>query len=182
MVLDGRRTFDGFDARENEKIRVKILQEITMRIMTWAAALLISGLTVAFSLHAQTGASAVEQELFVSVNRARQTQGLPALRWNDALAAAARGHAGLMAQRGSAAHGFAGEPSLASRVTQAGARFVWLSENVAQGPAAETIQSEFLKSPNHRANLLDSDMDSIGVGVVERRGQLFAVEDFSKAK
>jgi hypothetical protein len=30
--------------------------------------------------------------------------------------------------------------------------------------------------------MLDSDMDSIGVGVVERRGQLFAVEDFSKAK
>jgi len=25
-------------------------------------------------------------------------------------------------------------------------------------------------------------MDSIGVGVVERGGQLFAVEDFSKAK
>lgn len=153
-----------------------------MRIVTWAAALLISGLTVAFSLQAQTSASAAEQELFVSVNRARRTQGLPALRWNDALAAAARQHAEWMAKRGSAEHGFAGEPSLASRVTQAGARFVWLSENVAQGPAAETIHSEFLKSPNHRANMLDSDMDSIGVGVVERRGQLFAVEDFSKAK
>jgi uncharacterized protein YkwD len=152
-----------------------------MRIVTWAAALLISGLSVA-SLQAQTSATAAEQELFVSVNRARRAQGLPTLRWNDALAAAARRHAELMAQRGSAEHGFAGEPNLASRVTQAGARFVWLSENVAQGPAAETIQSAFLKSPNHRANMLDSDMDSIGVGVVERRGQLFAVEDFSKAK
>jgi hypothetical protein len=30
--------------------------------------------------------------------------------------------------------------------------------------------------------MLDSDMDSIGVGVAERAGQLFAVEDFSKAK
>ena len=153
-----------------------------MRIMTWAAALLISGLTVVFSLHAQTGASAAEQELFVSANRARQTQGLPALRWNDALAAAARGHAGLMAQRGSAAHGFAGEPSLASRATQAGARFVWLSENVALGPQVEAIEAEFFRSPNHRANILDSDMDSIGVGVVERGGEFFAVEDFSKAK
>jgi hypothetical protein len=26
MVLDGRRTFDSFDERENEEIRVKILQ------------------------------------------------------------------------------------------------------------------------------------------------------------
>jgi len=90
---------------------------------------------------------------------------------DDALAAAARRHGGLMAQRGAAEHGFAGEPSLASRVTQAGGHFVWLSENVVQGPAVETIQAEFLKSPNHRANMLDSDMDSIGVGVVERGGK-----------
>jgi uncharacterized protein YkwD len=87
-----------------------------------------------------------------------------------------------MAQRGSAEHGFAGEPGLASRVTQAGVRFVSLSENVAQGPGPEAIQTEFLNSSNHRANILDSDMDSVGIGVVERRGQLFAVEDFSKVK
>jgi uncharacterized protein YkwD len=39
-----------------------------------------------------------------------------------------------------------------------------------------------MKSPPHRANILDKDMDSIGVGVVERGGQLFAVEDFSQAR
>jgi len=153
-----------------------------MRIMTRAAMLLVFGLAAFLTVQAQTSASVAEVQLFTSVNRARRAQGLPALKWNDALAAAARRHAGLMAQRGAAEHGFAGEPSLASRVTQAGGHFVWLSENVVQGPAVETIQAEFLKSPNHRANMLDSDMDSIGVGVVERGGKLFAVEDFSKAK
>jgi uncharacterized protein YkwD len=39
-----------------------------------------------------------------------------------------------------------------------------------------------MKSPQHRANILDGDMDSTGIGVVKRNGQLFAVEDFSKAK
>jgi uncharacterized protein YkwD len=39
-----------------------------------------------------------------------------------------------------------------------------------------------MKSPPHRANILDRDMDSIGVGVVEQGGQLFAVEDFSQAR
>jgi uncharacterized protein YkwD len=104
------------------------------------------------------------------------------LKWNDSLAVAAHRHAALMAQHGAAEHGFPGEPSLASRVAQAGAHFVWLSENVIQGSGVETIQAEFLRSPNHRANIMDSDMDSVGVGVVERGGQLFAVEDFSKAK
>ena len=152
-----------------------------MRIMLRLAAILIIGLAALSAARAQTGSGA-EQELFAAVNRARRAQGLSGLKWNDALALAAHRHAALMAQHGAAEHGFPGEPALASRVTQAGARFVWLSENVAQGPGVETIQAEFLRSPNHRANMLDSDMDSVGVGVVERGGQLFAVEDFSKAK
>lgn len=131
---------------------------------------------------AQTGASAAEQQLFAGVNRARKAQGLAGLKWDEALAAAARRHAALMAQHNSAEHGYAGEPSLASRATQAEAHFVWLAENVIEGVGVQAIQEEFLKSPNHRANILDTDMNSIGVGVVERGGQMFVVEDFSKAK
>lgn len=153
-----------------------------MRVMIRIVTLFTIGLAAVLAAQAQAGISAAEQQLFLSVNRARRNQGLPALRWNDALAAAARRHAGMMAQRGAAEHGFAGEPTLASRVTQAGARFVWLSENVAQGPRVEAIEAEFFRSPNHRANMMDSDMDSVGIGIVERGGQLFAVEDFSKAK
>ncbi|MGA7930994.1 MAG: CAP domain-containing protein [Candidatus Sulfotelmatobacter sp.] len=153
-----------------------------MRIMIRLAALGMVAVSAILAAQAQTSASAAEQQLVAGVNRARRAQGLPGLRWDEALATAARRHAGLMAQHGAAEHGFAGEPSLASRVTQAGAHFVWLAENVIQGPGVEVIQEEFLKSANHRANILDSDMNSIGVGVVERGGQLFAVEDFSKAK
>jgi uncharacterized protein YkwD len=152
-----------------------------MRITLRVAAVLIIGLAALSSVQAQTGSGA-EQELFAAVNRARRAQGLPALKWNEALAVAAHRHAALMAQHGTSEHGFPGEPSLASRVTQAGAHFVWLSENVVQGSSVEAIQAEFLRSPNHRANMMDADMDSVGVGVVERGGQLFAVEDFSKAK
>ena len=87
-----------------------------------------------------------------------------------------------MAKHGSAQHGFDGEPSLSVRVKQAGGRFSWLSENVTQGPTPGFIHSQFMKSPPHRANIVDTDMDSIGVGVVEHGGKLFAVEDFSQAR
>jgi uncharacterized protein YkwD len=127
-------------------------------------------------------ASQAELKLLESMNRAREKQGLPGLRWSGELATAARKHALVMAAHGDAQHGFAGEPGMAARATQAGARFSSLSENVCQGAQVETIAAEFLSSPMHRANILDSDMDSIGVGVVERGGQLFAVEDFSKTK
>jgi uncharacterized protein YkwD len=153
-----------------------------MRIMVALAAFLMVGASASLIEQAPTGASAAEQELFAGVNRARKAQRLPELKWDEALAAAARRHAGVMAKHGSAEHGFAGEPSLASRASQAGAHFVFLAENVIQGTSAEGVQAGFLNSARHRANMLDTDMDSIGVGVVERGGQLFAVEDFSKAK
>lgn len=153
-----------------------------MRIVIRLAALVMVGVSAILAAQAQTGAGAAEQQLFASVNRARRAQGLPGLKWDETLAAAARRHAGVMAQHGSAEHGYAGEPSLASRVTQAGGHFVWLAENVILGRGVEVIQEEFLRSANHHANMLDSDMDSIGVGVVERGGQLFAVEDFAKGK
>ena len=120
-----------------------------------------------------------ERELFAAVNQARRNQGLAPLRWDESLAVAARRHAAAMAEHRSAEHGFEGEPSLAVRVKQAGAHFVWLSENVTQGPKPDFIHTQFMKSPNHRANILDGDMNSIGVGVVEQGGQLFAVEDFA---
>ena len=71
---------------------------------------------------------------------------------------------------------------MAARASQAKVKFSSLSENVCQGARVEGIVAEFLSSPMHRGNILDSDMDSIGVGVVEKDGQLFAVEDFAKAR
>jgi len=124
----------------------------------------------------------IERDLFDYANHERSAQGLPALRWNTALADAARKHAAVMAQKRSISHQFPGEASLPGRAGQSGAHFVWLSENVAEGPSAQVIHAQWVKSPNHRANLLDRDMDSIGIAVAERGGQWFAVEDFSKAK
>jgi uncharacterized protein YkwD len=153
-----------------------------MRIIIRLAGVILVAVLAISAVRAQSGGTVAEQELFASVNRARRAQGLTALKWNDALAAAAHRHAALMAEHGAAEHGFAGEPSLGPRVTQAGVRFVWVAENVARGATLEMIHAEITKSPNHRANMLDSDMDSIGVGIVERDGELFAVEDFCKAK
>jgi uncharacterized protein YkwD len=126
--------------------------------------------------------SAAEKELFVSLNKARVSQGLATLKWSDALADAARKHAGVMAQHGAAEHNFPGEPGMAARATRAGVHFSSLSEDVAQGPTAAEIHAEFMGSANHRANILDPDVDTVGVGVVERNGKLFAVEDFCKAR
>jgi len=153
-----------------------------MRIGTRLAAMAMVGIMLCWPAYSQTPTLRAERELFAAANQARRAQGLAPLRWDESLATAARRHAKVMAVRGSAQHGFEGEPSLSARVKQAGAHFSWLSENVTQGPTPEFIHVQLMKSPPHRANILDRDMDSIGVGVVERDGQFFAVEDFSQAQ
>ena len=151
-----------------------------MRIGTGLAAM--AGIVLCWPAYGQAPAVRAERELFASVNQARRAEGLAPLRWDGSLAAAARRHAQAMAEHGSAQHGFDGEPSLSERVKRTGAHFRWLAENVIQGPSPKFIHAQFMRSPPHRANILDRDMDLIGVGVVERGGRLFAVEDFSQAR
>lgn len=154
-----------------------------MRTFSKAAAGVIAILALgALSQVVQAQQSGPERDLFNSVNRERRAHGLRPLKWDDALAVAARQHALEMAQQGAISHQFSGEPSLPTRARKAGARFSWLSENVTQGPNTANIHTQFMNSPSHRANLLDVDMDSAGFAVVEHGGRLSAVEDFSKAK
>ena len=133
-------------------------------------------------IYAQASASNAERTLWQAVNRERRLAGLNALRWDDSLASAARQHAELMADQQTVAHTLPGEASLPGRATRAGAHFSWLSENIVQAADVSTAHAQFMHSPTHRANVLDSDMDTVGIGIAEHGGQLFVVEDFEKGK
>ena len=130
---------------------------------------------------AQRHVESTERQLFDLLNRERVSRGLPRLKWDDNLANAARQHAESMAARNTLSHQLPGEPSLPVRVGKAGVQFISLSENLAQGPTAENINEQWRNSPNHRANVLDDDVDTVGVGIAERNGVLFATADFCKA-
>jgi len=121
------------------------------------------------------------QILFESANRERSANGLELLKWDSTLAAAAYQHAQRMAARNTLSHQLPGEPDMLARAKQAGAHFSSLAENVAEGPSAENIHKQWMHSPPHRANLLDPQLNSIGIATAERGGTLFAVEDFSLA-
>ncbi len=139
------------------------------------------------TVHAQQSPNQVEHALFDAANRERVAQGLQPLRWDDTLAAAARNHAALMAQRNTLSHQLPGELPLQDRAKLAGARYTVIAENVAEGPTAETIHSGWMHSPHHRANILDPDLTAIGIAVAITTGRgatpgmLFAVQDFSQS-
>jgi len=120
------------------------------------------------------------EQLFALANQARAQAGVGRLDWDPALAEAALYHCRRMALEGPIAHRYGGEPDLADRAAQAGARFGLIEENVAVGPSAEGIHEEWMNSPGHRANLLSPEVDRVGIAVVASRGVLYAVADYSQ--
>jgi len=113
-------------------------------------------------------------------NQARAQAGAGPLKWDAALAAAARQHCLLMAANRSISHQYAGEPDVSARAKQAGAHFSLIEENVAFAPTPAAIHNAWMNSPHHRDNLLNPDVDRVGVAVVAGRGGLFAVADYER--
>lgn len=131
---------------------------------------------------AQQRSESVERQILDAANDARRAQGLMRLKWDGSLACAARQHAQEMARQNALSHQFPKEPSLPARASRAGLYFISIAENVAKGSDADNISDQWVRSPEHRQNLLDPEMNVIGIGIAERNGELFAVEDFAKIK
>jgi uncharacterized protein YkwD len=121
------------------------------------------------------------QQLFALGNQARAQAGVPRLQWDPALAAAALQHCRRMAAEGPIAHRYGGEPDVTERAAQAGAHFSLIEENVAVGATANQIHEGWMHSPGHRENLLNPQVDHVGIALVYARGVLYAVADYSAA-
>jgi hypothetical protein len=131
------------------------------------------------AVQAQAGPSRLEQQLFDLVNHEREKAGLSKLEWSDQLANAARDHSRLMDDHQDLSHQFAGEPGLQQRLGATGARFNSVAENVAEAPEIDTAHKGLMQSPGHRANILNSDYNAVGIGIVQHGGQLFVTQDFA---
>ena len=146
----------------------------------WACVFL-AWLSSGVSAWAQAPRTVSEQYLFQAANAERVQRGLQPLRWDSSLYRAAGNHAREMAQRESISHQYPGEAELTERGKLAGARFSTIAENVAMAPTAVTIHTAWMNSPHHRENLLDPEVDSVGISVLKRGGELYAVEDFDRS-
>jgi uncharacterized protein YkwD len=130
--------------------------------------------------YAQLQRNDSEHQLFESLNRERTAQGLFALQWDAALFKAARRHALLMLNLNMLEHQLPNEPSLEARLSDAGARFAVIAENIAFGASPETIHAGWMQSPGHRKNILDPRLTSVGIAAVRGPAGLYAVQDFSQ--
>jgi uncharacterized protein YkwD len=102
------------------------------------------------------------EDLLALLNARRAERGLPFLRLDPRLQAAAEAHAAWMAVHGSLTHG--GDGSLESRLAARDYNWGGAAENVAQAPSATAAVAMWLGSPAHRANLLGPYRDGGAAG------------------
>ncbi|HEV7675525.1 MAG TPA: CAP domain-containing protein [Candidatus Angelobacter sp.] len=138
----------------------------------------VSLLTVAHAIQILPSISTSEGRVFEELNRERINHGLRPLGWNDYAADAARAHARLLAENGKLSHQFPGEVTLPERLGTTGVRFTVAAENVARTEFIEDVHPALMGSSGHRANILNTSYNAVGIGVVEDKGRVYVTQDF----
>ncbi|MCX2967500.1 MULTISPECIES: CAP domain-containing protein [Streptomyces] len=109
--------------------------------------------------------SATEARVLTLVNQERARAGCQPLRADAALAGLAGDHSRDMAERGYFSHTDPEGRSPFDRAAEAGVRHMG-GENIARGQATpEAVMEAWMNSPGHRANIVNCDFTTLGVGV-----------------
>jgi uncharacterized protein YkwD len=124
--------------------------------------------------------SAAENELLQFVNKSRKLAGVPPLRMDASLHAAALAHGQRIIAAQKLDHQFAGELPLLERVAEVSPlRLDRAGENLANATCAPDAHEVLMNSPPHRANLLDRNFNVVGIVAIRKTGRLYVVQDFA---
>ena len=136
-----------------------------------AAAVLATALLLVLAPPASADTASDESRVLALIMQVRSSVGAPALPVDPTLTSIARTWAAKMAREGTLSHnGGVGTQVTASR----------LSENVGMGGSADVVHQAFLNSPAHRANMVDTGVNAVGVGVAWANGSIYIVQDYAK--
>lgn len=114
---------------------------------------------------------AFEQQVLELTNAIRAEAGLPALRFDAALSAAADKHSQDMAEKNYFSHTQPDGDRLSDRVHDEGYNYSRVGENIAAGyTTPEAVVQGWMNSSGHRANILNPGYEEIGVGYHEDQG------------
>ncbi|HHW55970.1 MAG: CAP domain-containing protein [bacterium] len=108
----------------------------------------------------------LQEEMLALINGEREREGLSPLFLQDELTAVALAHARDMIARDYFSHISPDNLSPADRLHQAGLTFNVMGENLAGSTSVGRAHDLLMKSPGHRANILDARFREAGIAVV----------------
>jgi hypothetical protein len=125
---------------------------------------------------AASALTSAESCFYNATNAERTSRGIPKLQLASDLVTLARSHSKKMAADGRIYHNTNLGDDISGNWTAAG-------ENVGMGPDCELVQDAFMGSKDHKANILDTDYNQVGVGVAyDSDGTLYVTVDFAGRK
>lgn len=106
-----------------------------------------------------------EEKMLVLVNKERTGRGLKPLVMDRTIRKVARAHSVDMLKNGYFAHVSIDGRTPFQRMKQGGVRYITAGENLAYAPTVEIAHAGLMKSPGHRANILNPAFRRVGIGV-----------------
>lgn len=110
---------------------------------------------------------ALEMKMLDLINGERIKRGLKALRWDPELLPVARAHSMDMFSRGYFSHYSIEGKDPFDRMKAAGIKYYSAGENLALGPTLKICHEGLMKSPGHRANILNPTFGRVGIGILD---------------
>lgn len=134
--------------------------------------------------------ASVRSQMLAEVNQSRRSEGLPPLRSNARLDAAAQAHADDMARRGFYNHRSPEGRDVGDRWrAQGGGQWAAIGENIlfcnqCSAPSAQASQfhNRWMQSPGHRRNIMRPDFAEFGFGMASAGGRIYAVQNFLRQR
>ncbi len=156
------------ELRQRRPIRRRFTAILTA--VTLAASALTA--TVAIPSASAASTSTAEQQFSSALNASRRQYGRRSLSRSTELNSVARSWARYMASRNKLAHN--------PRLTRQVRNWRFVGENVGVGSSTSSLHAALMRSPGHRANILDRDYTQSGIGVAYGHGRMWVVQVFRK--
>lgn len=120
--------------------------------------------------------------LFALINDERRRFGLIPVSRDSKVTRIAQSYAAEMRRTGQVTHISEESGDCADRAKAAGINYRRITENVAVNQSIEDVHEGFMNSPAHRINVVDDQVDWVGIGVAfsKDRSHLYVVENFVK--
>lgn len=111
--------------------------------------------------------SELEEQMLQLVNTERKAKGLQQLAADNGLTAAARLHSADMFRRGYFSHNTPEGTTPFDRLRKLKITYRYAGENLAMAPSLAGAHDALMKSPGHRANILNASFGKIGIGIMD---------------
>lgn len=109
----------------------------------------------------------LEDKMIELVNSERQKVGLNSLVFDQSLQSVARSHSIDMFSRGYFSHYSPEGETVADRALSSNVNFLVIGENLAFAPNLDLAHNGLMNSEGHRANILSSEFNKIGIGIMD---------------